>query len=100
MLHERTSDLLAIFKEGESCVCFDDPDELVTKVDELLADDSRRKAIADCGRRVVNAGHSWDHRARTILEHYFTSLTTPLPKSHRERSTPVLAEPVHSRSRN
>jgi spore maturation protein CgeB len=70
LLHERTSDLLKIFSEGESCVCFGDPDELVAKVDELLADDTRRKAIAERGRRVVTAGHSWDHRARTILDHY------------------------------
>jgi spore maturation protein CgeB len=70
LLHERTSDVLKIFKDGESCVCFDGPDELIAKVDELLADKPRRKAIADSGRRVVASAHSWDHRARAVLDHF------------------------------
>ena len=70
MLHKRTTDLLDIFTEDENCVCFDDVDELVSKVDALLADDRRRKAIAQRGRELVESGHSWDLRARTILNHY------------------------------
>ena len=70
MLHKRTRDLLDIFTEDENCVCFDDVDELVSKVDILLADDRRRNAIAQRGRELVESGHSWDLRARTILDHY------------------------------
>jgi hypothetical protein len=76
MLHKRTRDLLDIFTEDENCVCFDDIDELVSKVDALLADDRRRKAIAQRGRELVESGHSWDLRARTILDHYLHFRTT------------------------
>ena len=72
LLHERTGDLLKVFKEDESCVCFNGPDELVAKVDELLADESRRNSIAERGRQVVAAGHSWDDRARTVLDHFLS----------------------------
>lgn len=70
LLHERNRDLLNIFTEDENCVCFGDVDELVCKIDALLRDDPRRKAIARRGRELVESAHSWDHRARTILDHY------------------------------
>jgi glycosyltransferase involved in cell wall biosynthesis len=73
LLHERSRDLLNIFTEDENCVCFNDVDELVSKVDALLADDGRRKSIAQRGRELVESAHSWDHRARTILDHYLHS---------------------------
>ena len=76
LLHTRSRDLLNIFTEDENCVCFDDADELVSKVDALLADDRCRKAIAQRGRELVESGHSWDHRARTILDHYLHFRTT------------------------
>jgi hypothetical protein len=70
LLHERTPDLLDIFTEDENCACFGDADELAAKVDILLADDRRREAMAQRGRELVESGHSWDDRARTILDHY------------------------------
>lgn len=76
LLHERNRDLLNIFTEDENCVCFHDVDELVSKVDALLANDRRREAIAQRGRELVESGHSWDHRARTILDHYLHFRTT------------------------
>lgn len=71
MLHERTDDLLELFCEDESCVCFSGVDELTNKIDDLLADESARSRIAARGREVVEQAHSWDHRARTILDHYW-----------------------------
>ena len=70
MLHERTDDLLEIFREDESCVCFSGVDEMAKKIDDLLADESTRNRIAARGRDVVEQAHSWDHRARTIVDHY------------------------------
>jgi spore maturation protein CgeB len=70
LLHQRTPDLLDIFTEGENCACFDSVEELVSSVDALLADDQRRRLIAQRGREFVESAHSWDHRARTILDHY------------------------------
>jgi len=71
LLHERTTDLLQIFKEDESCVCFEGIDELVRKIDDLLSNEQRRQAIAARGREVVASAHSWDHRARAMLDHYW-----------------------------
>jgi len=73
LLHERTQDLLQLFREDESCVCFDGVEELAQKIDLLLADEARRTSIAGRGREVVEEAHSWDHRARTILDHYLHS---------------------------
>ncbi len=70
MLHERTDDLLDIFTEDENCVCFADADELAAKVDELLADEQHRQSVAQRGLQLVQSAHSWDHRARAILDHY------------------------------
>ena len=73
MLHRRTHDLLEIYREDESCVCFEGIDELVAKIDLLLKDEVRRRAIAERGRAVVEQAHSWDHRVRTIMDHYLAS---------------------------
>jgi len=72
LLHERTPDLLQIFDEGVSCMCFDGAEELVAKVDQLLADEGLRERIAQRGREVVATSHSWDHRMRVILDHHVT----------------------------
>lgn len=70
LLHERTDDLLEIFEENVSCVCFDGVEELAKKVDWLLSNEERRVSIAEHGQKVVAAGHSWDHRAHAIVTHY------------------------------
>jgi spore maturation protein CgeB len=68
MLHERTDDLLKIFREDENCVCFSGIEELVKKIDSLLGDKDACVRIAARGRELVEQGHSWDDRARTILD--------------------------------
>jgi spore maturation protein CgeB len=73
LLHERTEDFLEIFTEGVNCVCFDGCDELTSQVDTLLNDQSTRLRIAAAGYKLVRDGHSWDHRIRTILDHYFNA---------------------------
>jgi glycosyltransferase involved in cell wall biosynthesis len=70
LLHQRTLDLLEIFRENESCVCFSDVEELAKKIDDLLADEISCNRIAERGRQVVEQGHSWDHRARYILDYF------------------------------
>jgi len=73
MLHQRTPDLLEIFQEDESCICFSGVDELAEKIDRTLADEAGRVRIAARGQELVEQAHSWDHRARTILDHYLAS---------------------------
>lgn len=67
MLHERTDELLELFREGIECACFGDTDELTRVVDEYLADDRRRELVAERGHRLVWSRDSWDHRIREIL---------------------------------
>lgn len=70
MLHERTEELLQIFKEDESVACFGDAQELLAKIAKYLPAVEERRGIACHGRAVVEAGHSWDHRIRDILAHH------------------------------
>jgi len=67
MLHERTEEVASLFREGVECACFDGADELARAVDEYLADDERREAVAARGRDLVWSRDSWDHRIRDIL---------------------------------
>ena len=69
MLHQRTKDLKDIFEDNVDCVAFDDAAEAVEQIKKFLGDDSARKKIAENGRRKVESAHSWDHRAKTILDH-------------------------------
>ena len=70
MLHERTEDLLTYFQEDKEVVCFDSTEEMLAKIDWLLRDESARERIAHAGRECVLRSHSWEHRARTILDMY------------------------------
>jgi spore maturation protein CgeB len=67
MLHERTDELLELFREGIDCACFEGADELARVADEYLADNRRRELIAERGHRLVWSRDSWDHRIREIL---------------------------------
>ena len=70
VLHERTAELLELFREGEHLACFADADEMIEKIDYYLEHDDLRRAIADRGRELVVREHSWDRRIRTITDHY------------------------------
>lgn len=67
LLHERTDEVLQIFEDGSSIVCFGDDAEMIERVDEYLATPVRRHEIAERGRRVVESTHSWDTRIQEIL---------------------------------
>ena len=67
MLHERTDEVSAHFREGIECACFGDPSELTEQVDRYLADDARRQQIAEHGCQLVWSRDSWDHRIREIV---------------------------------
>jgi spore maturation protein CgeB len=67
MLHERTDELLELFREGIDCACFEGAEELARVTDEYLADDRRRELVAERGHRLVWSRDSWDHRIREIL---------------------------------
>jgi glycosyltransferase involved in cell wall biosynthesis len=50
------------------------PDELRALVDEVLADREGARQRAERGRRVVLANHTFDHRARELVDHTARSL--------------------------
>jgi spore maturation protein CgeB len=70
VLHERTDELLELFREDEEVACWSDADELAEKVDVYLADPARRRAIAERARARVAGRDSWDHRIADILAHH------------------------------
>lgn len=67
MLHERTDEVLAIFEDGSSIVCYGHDSEMIERIDEYLDAPDRRLAIAERGRCIVESKHSWDVRIQEIL---------------------------------
>ena len=72
MLHERSPELLELFREELEVGCFEGVDELDQAVEHYLSDAPSRRRIAAAGRAVVESAHSWDHRMRAILDHHAT----------------------------
>jgi spore maturation protein CgeB len=66
-LTSRSAPTLDLFTEGESIECFDDKREARDKIDRYLADESARARVAEQGRRVVLARHTYAHRVATVL---------------------------------
>src|SRR5690606_8125262 len=56
MLHERTPEVTAIFREGEEAEFFGSYEEMKRKIDRYLADDSARQRIALAGFRKATSG--------------------------------------------
>jgi hypothetical protein len=54
---------------GEAVATYRDLDELRTAVDRALADPPAARARAAAGRELVLAHHTFDHRARELLDH-------------------------------
>jgi spore maturation protein CgeB len=64
----RTKEVQNLFREGETVICFDNADELVDKVRYYLAHPDERQRIAQQAyEHVVNGGHTYQDRVRTIL---------------------------------
>jgi spore maturation protein CgeB len=67
MLHERTEEVSARFREDIDCACFGDANELTEKLDLYLADEARRARVTQRGHDLVWTRDSWDHRVREII---------------------------------
>ena len=79
VIHERTEEVLQLFREDEEIVCYTGIDDLVAKIDTYLANPERRRMIADRGQAVVRAGHSWDRRIQEILAHHDQAASRAAP---------------------
>ena len=67
MLHERTPEVEARFREDVECGFFEDAEDLALKVHAFLHDAERREEITRRGHDLVWARDSWDHRIREIV---------------------------------
>jgi hypothetical protein len=67
MLHERTDELLQVFKEGEHMGCFADSAEIAEKVAFFLDHAEERKRIRKNGHLETCSNHTWDQRIGDIL---------------------------------
>jgi len=78
MLHERSPEVLELYKEGEEVACFSSPQELAEKIDYYLAHTEERDAIAGAGHRRCVPAYSYDNRMAEILRwHEETSGKAP-----------------------
>ena len=65
---DRAGDLLRLFREGEHFLGFASGEELRSRVEEVLRDEALARSIAARARAAVLAAHTYDHRARHLLE--------------------------------
>jgi spore maturation protein CgeB len=65
---DRQGDVLRLFREREHLAAFSGGDELRERVEEALRDEGMRRAVAARGRAAVLAGHTYDQRARRLIE--------------------------------
>jgi len=67
MLHQRTSELLEHYREGQEVSCFASIEELNEKIDYYLARPEERRAIARAGHKRCVPAYSYDRRMAEIL---------------------------------
>lgn len=68
-LSTRTPAILEIFREGETIECFDSPEEAREKARFYLTHEESRARIARAAfERVVEGGHTYLDRARTVIK--------------------------------
>ena len=57
-----------LFVPGRDIVTYRDDDDAVRVIRDLLRDEEARHTIAEAGHRAFLARHTWEHRARTVLD--------------------------------
>lgn len=68
MIHERTEEVLEIFKEGDSVECYESAEELIDKIKYYLSHENLRQKIADKGHEIVWKFHKSDDRAKEMID--------------------------------
>jgi len=62
LLTDAKRNLGELFEPGREVVTYDNPDDLVTKIEHYLADEPERAAIAEAGQRRTLGAHTYRHR--------------------------------------
>ena len=71
VLSTRTEEVLEFFEEGKEIECFSTIKELKEKIDYYLDHEKERKKIVEAGyKRLINSKHTYEERAKKILEIY------------------------------
>ena len=65
---DRQGDVLRLFTEGQHLAAFSSGEELRARVEQALRDDHLRESVARRGRDEVLARHTYEHRARRLLD--------------------------------
>ncbi len=68
LVTDRVLDLERLFGDGEHCVVYDDIPDLLDKLEHYLAHLDEAQAIAARGRELVLGRHTYEHRARELLD--------------------------------
>ena len=65
---DRQGDVLRLFAEGEHLSAFSSGEELRARVEQAMTDRDRARSIAERGRARVLAAHTYEQRARALLD--------------------------------
>ncbi|GEM_PF-456558 len=66
-LMDRQAGLSQLYEEGKEVACFEDHDELITKIEYYLEHDAERRSIAEAARERSLSEHTYKHRLVTLL---------------------------------
>jgi spore maturation protein CgeB len=70
-LSRRTAGAVEIFPEGEAAAYFDTREELLEQVERYSVSGWERKQMANAAHLIVSRSHTYEHRARSILDTYW-----------------------------
>lgn len=73
LLHQRTDELLGLFREGTDVACFESSGELIERVRYYLAHEDERRSIAAAGEAACRTNHSYTHRAQAIVSEFLSA---------------------------
>jgi len=71
VLVDRQKDVFSLFEDEKHLVGFDNVNDLKRKIIYYLANPDKRRKIAESGRQMVLAQHTFRHRVETLLETVF-----------------------------
>ncbi len=66
-ISDNQRDVFLLFKDGDHLVCFNNPEELIKKVEYYIDHSKERERIALQGREEVLNSHTYQHRMKKLL---------------------------------
>lgn len=69
ILAHHTRELGEHYEIGKECLAFRTPEELVAQIDRVMADPTAFEPMIAAGKQRTIACHTWEHRARALIQH-------------------------------